>query len=51
VGHNPKKRYPYPARSLKINRLGFTMTWLWLRIVGRSVQRSQEGDRKGGLLL
>ncbi len=27
VGHNPKKRYPYPARSLEINRLGFTMTW------------------------
>jgi hypothetical protein len=25
VGHNPKKRYPYPARSLKLNRLGFTM--------------------------
>ena len=25
-GHNPKKRYPYPARRLKINRLGFTMT-------------------------
>jgi len=27
VGHNPKKRHPYPARSLKLNRLGFTMTW------------------------
>jgi hypothetical protein len=26
VGHNPKKRYPYPAISLKINSLGLTMT-------------------------
>ena len=25
-GHN-KKRYPYPPISLKINRLGLTMTW------------------------
>jgi hypothetical protein len=23
----PKKRHPYPGRTLKINRLGFTMTW------------------------
>jgi len=27
VGHNPKKRYPCPAISLKINRLGLTMMW------------------------
>jgi hypothetical protein len=23
-----KKRYPYPARNLKTDRLGFTTTWL-----------------------